>query len=119
MDKEELMLARALLFFAAAASAQDVSYNFDQSRGFSKYKTYKWVQTKGGEQLDQIMAQQVSDAFDKALAAKGLTKTTGETADLYVAYQVALSQEKQMTTFDNGYAMGPGWGGRWYGGYYG
>jgi hypothetical protein len=96
--------------------AQDVSYNFDQQADFSKFKTYKWVAAKGEQQLDELNAKMVVAAIDKQLATKGLTKTDGENADLYVRYQFALSQEKQMTTFDTGYGMGPGWGGRWYGG---
>ena len=109
----------AFVLMAGFAFAQDVSYNFDQKADFSKYKTYKWVQVKGGEQVNELMAQQITGAFDKQLALKGLSKATGDTADLFVAYQVAVNQEKQMTTFDSGYGMGPGWGGRYYGGAYG
>jgi hypothetical protein len=104
---------------AAVSSAQDVSYNFDQQADFTKFKTYRWVDVKGGDQVNQLVADQIRQAFDKNLATKGLAKTDAETADLLVTYQVALNQEKQMTTWDTGYGMGPGWGGRWYGGYYG
>jgi Domain of unknown function (DUF4136) len=117
--KKLLGLVSAFVLIGAVAFAQDVSYNFDKQADFSKYKTYKWVPVQGGEQLDQLISQQITEAFDRQLATKGLTKTESDTADLYLAYQVAVSQEKQMTTFDTGYAMGPGWGGRWYGGYYG
>jgi hypothetical protein len=108
-----------LALVAGVAFGQDVSYNFDKQADFAKYKTYKWVQIKGGDEVDQITAQQITAALDKQLATKGLTKTTADTADLYIGYQVALSTEKEMTTWDTGYGMGPGWGGRWYGGYYG
>jgi hypothetical protein len=115
-----LGLASAFLFVAVAAAAQDVSYNFDQQADFAKYKTYKWVQVQGAEQqVDDLVAKQITDAFDKHLALKGLSKATGDTADLLIAFQVAVNQEKQMTTWNTGYGYGPGWGGRWYGGYYG
>jgi hypothetical protein len=104
----------AILFCGVLSWAQDVTYNFDQQANFSKYKTYKWVAAKGEEQLDELNAKMVTSAIDKQLALKGLTKTDGENADLYVRYQFALSQEKQMNTFDTGYGMGPGW--RGYGG---
>ena len=117
--KKLLGLALACCFVASIAYAQDVSYNFDQKADFSKFKTYKWVAVKDAEQPDQLVAKQITDAIDKQLATKGLTKTDSDTADLYVAYQVAVNQEKQMTTWDTGYGMGPGWGGRYYGGYYG
>jgi hypothetical protein len=42
------------------------------------------------------------------LAAKGLTKTNDDKADMYVGYQIAVDQQKQWT----GYGMGGGvrWG---------
>ena len=74
---------------------------------------------KSAEQPNELVAKQIADTLDRQLATKGLTKTDSDTADLYVAYQVAVSQEKEMTTWDTGYGMGAGWGGRYYGGYYG
>jgi hypothetical protein len=105
-----------VLLLAMAGFAQDVRYNFAQGTEFSKYKTYKWVQLKGAEQLNQLLDQQVKSAIDQELAKKGLTKSEGDTADLYIGYQAALSQEKQFTSFDTGWGYGPGWGGGWYGG---
>jgi hypothetical protein len=117
--KRLLGLVSGFVLIAAVALAQDVSYNFDKEADFSKYKTYKWVEVKGGDQIDQLAAKQITDAIDRQLATKGLTKTDSDSADLYIAYQVALSQEKQMTTWDTGYGMGAGWGPYWRGGYYG
>ena len=96
--------------------AQDIRYNYASGTDFSKYKTYKWVQIKDAQQLDQIADQQLKAAFDEELAKKGLTKTDADNADLYLGYQVALGQEKQFTTFDTGWGYGPGWGAGWYGG---
>jgi hypothetical protein len=112
-------LTASLMLVAAVAYGQDVSYNFDQQADFSKYKTYKWVQVKDSEQIDSLMAQQITAAFDRQLALKGLTKVEGESADLAIAYQAAVNQEKQAQTWDTGGMYGPGWGGRYYGGYYG
>jgi Domain of unknown function (DUF4136) len=92
-----------------------VRYNFAQGEDFSKYKTYKWVQVKGAEQLNQIADQQLKSAVDAELAKKGLTKTEGDNADLFLGYQVALSQEQQFTSYNTGWGYGPGWGGGWYG----
>ena len=117
--KRLIGLASAFVFVASLAPAQDVGYNFDQQADFAKYKTYKWVTVKDAEQVNELVAKQIAEAIDRQLATKGLSKVTGDTADLYIAFQVALSKEKQMTTFDTGYPMGPGWGGRYYGGYYG
>jgi hypothetical protein len=112
-----LYLASAFVLLASFASAQDVSYNFDQKADFTKFKTYKWVTVKDGEPLDELTAKMVVQAIETQLTAKGLQKVESGDADLLVAYQVAVNKEKEVTTFGTGYRYGPGWGGRWYGGY--
>jgi Domain of unknown function (DUF4136) len=101
---------------AIAAWAQDVRYNFASDTNFSKYRTYKWVQIKGADPIDQITENQLKSAVDAELATKGLTRTEGDTADLYVGYQVSLGKEKQVTSYDSGWGYGPGWGGWGYAG---
>jgi hypothetical protein len=108
-----LGLTAALALAAAAAGAQDVSYNAMPGTDFTKFKTYKWVKIEGAQYPDQIMDSQIKAAIDSQLSAKGLTKTENDPADLYVGYQVALSQEKQWNAY--GMGGGPGWG--WGGGY--
>jgi hypothetical protein len=117
--RRAVFLATAFLLVASFASAQDVSYNFDQKADFTKFKTYRWVAAKDGEQLDELNAKMVVQAVETQLTAKGLKKVASGEADLLVVYQVAVSKEKEVTTFSTGYGMGPGWGGRYYGGYYG
>ena len=104
-----------LFCFGLAATAQDVSYNFDQAADFSKFKSYKWVAIKDS-QVDQLIDQQIKAAIDAELAKKGLSKTEDDKADLYIAYQVAVGQEKQINTYDMGGA-GWGYGARWGAGY--
>jgi hypothetical protein len=115
--RKAVFLATAFLLVASFASAQDVSYNFDQKADFAKFKTYKWVTIKGAEQLDELNAKMLVQAIETQLTAKGLKKAESGDADLLVAYQVAVTKEKEVTSFSTGYGMGPGWGGRWYGGY--
>ena len=105
-----------LSLLAISALAQDVRYNYAAGQDFSKFRTYKWVQIKGIDQLDQLNDQQLKTAVDAELATKGLTKTDDEKADLFIAYQFALGQEKEYTSFDSGWGYGPGWGRGWYGG---
>ena len=45
------------------------------------------------------MDTQIKDSVDSQLAAKGLTKVDGDKADLYVAYQVSVNQEKQWNAY--------------------
>jgi hypothetical protein len=100
-------LGAALTLAASAALAQDVKYNFMPGTDFSKYHTYKWVNIEGGAHPNQIMDQEIKQAVDSQLASKGLTKTDGDKADLFVGYQTAVDQEKQW----NAYGMGGRWGG--------
>jgi hypothetical protein len=95
--------------------AQDVRYNFAAGQDFSKYRTYKWVDITGTDKLNQLAEQQLQASVDAELARKGLTKTDGDTADLFIGYQAAIGQEKQFTSFNTDWGYGPGWRG-YYGG---
>lgn len=104
-----LQLLVVLLFTPSVVVAQDVTHNFMPGTDFSKFHTYKWVNIEGGAHPNQIVDAQIKQSVDSQLAAKGLTKTDSDKADLYVGYQVAVDQEKQW----NAYGMGGGvrWGG--------
>lgn len=116
MKKVLLLPLLALVLGAGTAFAQDVRYNYDNQASFAEFKTYKWVVPKGAEQLSDLADRQVKAALDAELAKKGLTKATGDTADLYVGYQAGIDKEKQYTSFDTGWGTGPGWyGAGWYG----
>ena len=104
-----------LLVGVKPAAAQDVRYDFDRDKDFSKYRTYKWVQIKGADRPDDLTALAITKAIDAELAQKGMTKTDVDNADLYIGYQTALGQEKEFTAFNTGWGYGPGWGGGWYG----
>ena len=98
-----------ILIACGVARAQDVTTNAMPGTNFAKYHTYKWVTVEGASYPNQIVDAQIKSSIDSQLAAKGLTKTDSDKADLYVAYQVSLDQEKQW----NAYGMGGGlrWGG--------
>jgi hypothetical protein len=115
--KKLLLLTIALLMVGGgSAIAQDVRYDFDKDKDFSKYQTYRWVLIKGADEPDQLTAKKLTDAIDAELALKGLTKTDSDTADLYIGYQTAIGSEKQFTSYNTGWGYGAGWGGGWYGG---
>jgi Domain of unknown function (DUF4136) len=107
------------LFWSVAISAQEIRFNFLPGTNFAKYKTYKWARVPKVQYPDQILDTQIMQAIDAQLATKGLTKSSGDEADLIVTYQAAVNQEKQWNSFstgDNmwGYGRWGGWGG--YGG---
>jgi hypothetical protein len=99
-----LFLIGFVLLVCKALSAQDVKYNFMPGTDFSKYHTYKWVPIEGGAHPNQIVDAQIKSSVDSQLAAKGLTKTDSDKADLLIGYQVAIDKEKQW----NAYGMGGG-----------
>jgi hypothetical protein len=88
--------------------AQDVSTNSMPGTDFSKYHTYKWVTIQGAVQPNQIVDAQIKASIDSQLAAKGLTKTDSDNADLFVGYQVSINHESQWNAYGTG---GLRWGG--------
>lgn len=99
------LVAAFALCAVHSAAAQDVTYNAMPGTDFAKYKTYKWVGIEGAMHPDQIVEQQIKQAIDAQLAAKGLTKKDDDPVDLYVGYQVAVTQEREWNT----YGGGAGW----------
>jgi hypothetical protein len=117
VQKSIFLSVVGLLLIATSASAQDVRYNFDKNADFSKFKTYKWVPLKEAPSVNDLVSKQIMAAVDAELATKGLTKTDDDSANLYVAYQVGVNQEKQFTSFNSDWGYGGGWyRGGWYGG---
>jgi len=90
-----LGLSLVLFCFCALVQAQDVKYNYEPGADFSKYKTYKWVDVPDAKYPDQLTSNQIKVALDSELLLKGLTRTEDDKADLYVAYQIAISEETQ------------------------
>jgi hypothetical protein len=96
------------MLVCAVAPAQDVTTNSMPGADFSKYHTYKWVAIDGAVQPNQIVDAQIKQSIDSQMAAKGLTKTDSDKADLLIGYQVSLSQAKQWNAYGTG---GIRWGG--------
>ena len=107
-----------LLLAASSAIAQDVRYNFDGGTNFEKFKTYKWVEIKGAEKVDELKDTEIKNALDAKLVREHLTKTDADTADLCIGYQAAVRAEKQFTSYNIDWGYGPGWYREgWFGGF--
>ena len=111
-----LRMILPLSLLAVSGFAQDVRYNFDKGANFSAFKTYKWVKVKDAATVNSLVEQQLTNAIDAELTKKGLSKTDGDKADLYVAYQVTIGQEKEFSSYSSDFGYGAGWGRGWYGG---
>ncbi len=103
------------LLLGSIALAQDVRYNFDPQADFAKYKTYRWVKHPQSADIDELTRGVLGSAFDAELATKGLSRTDAPSADLIIVYQIAMRNEKEITSYDSGWGYGPGWRGGWYG----
>ena len=91
MKRISFLSLALLLMMATSALSQDVRYNYDKDTDFSRFKTYKWVAIKDAQKPDDITDKQIKESIDAQLSTKGLSKTDGGNADLYVAYQVAMT----------------------------
>ena len=94
----------ALLGFALCAtiSAQKITYESEPGTNFSNFKTYKWQRADDARYPDAATDQILISSIDEQLAAKGLVKTDGETADLYVVYQLAVVDDMTSSSFKTG-----------------
>ena len=111
-----LRMLLPLSLVAMSGFAQDVRYNFDKNANFSGYKTFKWVTVKDAPQVNNLVDQQVKQAIEAELIKKGLQKASGDDANLYLAYQFNVGQEKEFSSYSTDFGYGPGWGRGWYGG---
>ena len=99
------------LAFAAVESAQQVSYDYvDTSANFGAYKTYTWRRAEKSrypdDQTDRILIQ----AIDKQMKAKGFARVDGDTADVFLVYELAVLDDAMYSSFNTD--------GQWYGGGY-
>jgi Domain of unknown function (DUF4136) len=97
----KLTTLMGLVCLGAAATAQDIRFDYDRSTNFAAFRTYQWIDLPAGRASSQLMDQNIKRAVDAQLALKGLQRVESG-GDLQVAYQVGVHQEKQ---FD---AWGPG-----------
>jgi hypothetical protein len=102
------LVVALLLVTAGTLTAQDVRYNSMPGTDFSKYHSYKWVNVTGAHP-DQIMDAEIKQSVDTQLAAKGLTKTDSDNADLHIGYRTAIDQEMQWDAWGSR-AFGSGMG---------
>ncbi|HEX5004572.1 MAG TPA: DUF4136 domain-containing protein [Gemmatimonadales bacterium] len=100
----------ATLLGANYLAAQKVATNYDNAVDFSKFKTYKWVDIQGATYPNQLQDMQIRNAIDSTLKMKGFTKVDSDSANVYVGYQLSISQQKEWNAYNTGGGAW-GWGG--------
>ena len=105
----KLIATISLALVSTLTFAQTVSYDYDESVDFSRFKTYAWV--PGATLPDQLNHRRVVSAVDAELAARGFTKVaTPRSADVVVAYHASFDRDLEINGFSSG------WGGYRFGG---
>jgi hypothetical protein len=101
----------AILLWPTLAAAQKVSYDFEKSEDFTRFKTYA---LKDGTKVgDPLIDKRISDAIEEQLKAKGLSPKA-DSPDIVVVYHMAFDKEQDITTYSTGMGYGPypyHWGG--------
>ena len=85
------------------------AYNFAFDTHFKKFKTYKWVEVKEAQKVDDVKDTEIKAALEATLAKNHLTRTDADSADLYIGYQVGVVAEKQLAFYNADWTYGPGW----------
>jgi hypothetical protein len=96
------------LFAGTAVLANDVSYDIDRAAAFGTFRTYAW--TVGTPIGDPINDTRITDAVERTLGQKGLTRAANTAPDLTVAYHVHFGQDVRII------ASGTAWPGYGFGG---
>jgi Domain of unknown function (DUF4136) len=113
----------ALVAIASTAAAQkiEVKTNQDPKADFTTIKTYAWLPpapvvqnvAPGGltnpTLSEEALAPHIVAAVDRQLAARGLTKTDADKADVHVAYFAALTVGFNNTYLGEYYGYVTGW----------
>lgn len=103
------LITASLTLLGTIAFAQSVTYDFDKTANFSKFRTYAWV--RGTNLTDELNHKRIVSAIDSELAAKGLSKAdNGQAPDVLVAYHATFDKDLQINGFSTG------WGGYRFGG---
>jgi hypothetical protein len=75
-----------LSLIAGCATPLVVDYDYDTTYDFSRLKTYDWLPSPPGSQIEDLTEKRFKHAVDTQLAAKGL-RQTAESPDFLISMQ--------------------------------
>jgi len=102
MKSKAIAAAVVIACMSAVAFAQTITYDFDRSANFGKFKTYTWV--RGTNVADELNDKRVTRAIEAQLAAKGFSQVqAAENPDLLVAYHATFDNDVQINGFSSGF----------------
>jgi hypothetical protein len=98
-----------LLASCPAVYAQKLEVTFDKKLDFTKFKTYAWG--LNNRAFDPALDKHIVAAIDQQLAALGLTRVEGKSADVNVAYGAVERTDVDLKKFDDNPEPGQSHGG--------
>jgi hypothetical protein len=98
------------LFAVTACSSITVTYDYDKTVDFNKYKTYAYTEETKKLPVSDLDRDRLMKAVDAELAARGLTKS--DNPDALVDLQVKAKERTEATATNTGGMYGGryGWG---------
>ncbi|MBL7877509.1 MAG: DUF4136 domain-containing protein [Cyclobacteriaceae bacterium] len=99
---KNLLILFILLSLASCSSVQ-VSYDYDKSADFTKYKTYDYTEetkTLGGSN-GQLIRQRLLSSVDQEMTSRGYTKSEGD-ADLLIELHIKAETRQTATAYNTG-----------------
>jgi hypothetical protein len=121
MMRKKLAAILVTMLIVGACSTIDVTYDYDKTVDFTKYKTfsfYGWAK-ESNKILTPFDQERIEKAFGEEFAARGLTYVK-EGGDLTVVLFITTEEKQETTATTNtyggyygGYAGYYGWGPRW------
>ena len=96
-----VVLCFVVFTFSVDGYSQKISYESFPGANLTKYKTYKWQRADKAQYPDQATDQILMRSIDAQLQSKGFAKAEKEPADLYVTYQLAITDDAQWSSFSN------------------
>jgi hypothetical protein len=120
MKKFSILFVLGLVWIAFSCSSISVNYDYDPGTDFNKFQTYQIYEDPiEGDALTKnpLVRKRVFSGIEKALAAKGYTKSESDDADFLVVTHAGIKDRMQVTDWGGYGWYRPGWG--YYGGGYG
>ncbi len=97
----------AVVLIAACASGPTINTDFNPTTNFAQYHSFGFKST---EQIpDPIVESRIQSAVTAALTSKGWT-LNNQNPDIWVVPHVAMSEQTQLNTYNQGWGYGR-WGG--------
>jgi hypothetical protein len=94
-----------LVLIGSVLFAQSVTFDFDRSANFSRFKTYTWV--RGTNLSDDLNHRRIMRAVDAQLGARGFAKVDASShPDVLVAYHASFDKNLQINAFGSGPRVG-------------